>query len=155
MAKTKTNTTEKIKELADRYQELRKEMIAELIKVLPVNVVIEFSKPLYITRDYMTDFSHLSGLYDNVTCPLVAMVVTPHKELIVLEGEMTDKKKEDYIRDYYSEHMQELVAHNDIEHDTDVNDWFGIMEIVDIPFSALYNIYREYCVLSRKRVILD
>lgn len=151
----KTNTTEKIKELADRYQELRKEMIAELIKVLPVNVVIKFSEPLYINDDYLTDCSHLSTLYDKKISPLVAMVVTPHKELVVLNGEMTESKKEDYIRHYYSESMQELVANNDIEHDTDVNDWFGIMEIVDLPFSALYHIYQDYCMLDRKRIILD
>ena len=151
----KTDTSKKIKELTDRYQELRKEMIDELIKVLPVNVVIEFAEPLYITCDYMTDISHLSTLYDKNHSPLVAMVVTPHKELIVLDGEMTDNKKEDYIRYYYSEDIQELVAHNDIERDTDVTDWFGIREIVDIPFSALYHIYQDYCMVSRKRITLD
>ena len=151
----KTDTPKKVKELEDKYQELRNEMIDELIKVLPVNVVIEFSKPLYITRDYMTDFSHISGMYDKVISPLVAMVITPHKELIFLDGELTDKKKEDYIRDYYSESIQKIVANDDIECNTEIGMWFGVREIVDIPFSALLNIYREYCVLSRKRIILD
>lgn len=152
---TKTDTTKKVKELTDRYQELRKEMIDELIKVLPVNVVIKFSEPLYISCDYMTDCAHLSTMYDNEITPLVAMVVTPHKELIVLEGEMSESKKEEYIRHYYSEPMQEIVAQYDIEQDTDMNDWLGIMEVVDLPFSALYHIYQDYCLLDRKRIILD
>lgn len=151
----KINTSKQIKELTDRYQELRKEMIDELIKVLPVNVVIQFSEPLYITCDNITDYSHLSTLYDKKISPLVAMVVTPHKELIVLDGEMSESKKEDYIRHYYSEHMQELVARNDIERDTDVTDWLGIIEIVDLPFSALYHIYQDFCMLDRKRITLD
>ena len=151
----KINTSKQIKELTDRYQELRKEMIDELIKVLPVNVVIKFAKPLYITRDYMTDGSHLSCLYNKVITPLVAMVVTPHKELIVLDGELTESKKEEYIRYYYSEAIQEIVAQNDIERDIDVNSWYGIIEIVDIPFSALYHIYQDYCMLTRKRIVLD
>ena len=151
----KINTSKQIKELTDRYQELRKEMIDELIKVLPVNVVIKFAKPLYITRDYMTDGSHLSCLYNKVITPLVAMVVTPHKELIVLDGELTESKKEEYIRYYYSETIQEIVAQNDIERDIDVNSWYGIIEIVDIPFSALYHIYQDYCMLTRKRIVLD
>lgn len=151
----KINTSKQIKELTDRYQELRKEMIDELIKVLPVNVVIKFAKPLYITRDYMTDGSHLSCLYNKVITPLVAMVVTPHKELIVLDGELTESKKEEYIRYYYSETIQEIVAQNDIERDIDVNSWYGIIEIVDIPFSALYHIYQDYCLLDRKRIVLD
>ena len=149
----KINTSKQIKELTDRYQELRKEMIDELIKILPVNVVIKFSEPLYVTRDCMTDFSHLSGLYDKEITPLLAMVVTPHKELIVLDGTLTDTEKG--IRYYYSEYMQEIVAHNDIERDIDVNFWFGIMEIVDIPFSALYHIYQDYCMLDRKMIVLD
>lgn len=151
----KTDATKKVKELTDRYQKLRNEMIDELIKVLPVNVVITFSEPLYITCDCMTDGSNLSTLYDGKITPLVAMVVTPHKELIILEGELTDSKKESYIRDYYSEDIQELVTHNDIERDTDMNDWLGIREIVDIPFSALYHIYQDYCMLDRKRIVLD
>ena len=151
----KTDTPKKVKELEDKYQELRNEMIDELIKVLPVNVVIEFSNPLYITRDYMADFSHISGMYDKVISPLVAMVVTPHKELIFLDGELTDKKKEDYISDYYSESIQKIVANDNIECNREIGMWFGVREIVDIPFSALYNIYREYCVLSRKRIILN
>jgi hypothetical protein len=152
----KTDATKKIKELTDRYQELRNEMIDELIKVLPVNVVIKFSEPLYITRDYMTDCSHLSCIYDKRISPLVAMVVTPHKELIVLDGELIDSKKEnDIIRHYYSEDIQEIVTHNDIELNIDVNFWFGIREIVDIPFSALYHIYQDYCMLDRKRIVLD
>ena len=151
----KINTSKQIKELTDRYQELRKEMIDELIKVLPVNVVIKFAKPLYITRDYMTDGSHLSCLYNKVITPLVAMVVTPHKELVVLDGELTESKKEEYIRYYYSETIQEIVAQNDIERDIDVNSWYGIIEIVDIPFSALYHIYQDYCMLTRKRIVLD
>jgi hypothetical protein len=151
----KINTSKQIKELTDRYQELRKEMIDELIKVLPVNVVIKFAKPLYITRDYMTEGSHLSCLYNKVITPLVAMVVTPHKELIVLDGELTESKKEEYIRYYYSETIQEIVAQNDIERDIDVNSWYGIIEIVDIPFSALYHIYQDYCMLTRKRIVLD
>ena len=151
----KINTSKQIKELTDRYQELRKEMIDELIKILPVNVVIKFAKPLYITRDYMTDGSHLSCLYNKVITPLVAMVVTPHKELIVLDGELTESKKEEYIRYYYSETIQEIVAQNDIERDIDVNSWYGIIEIVDIPFSALYHIYQDYCMLTRKRIVLD
>ena len=150
----KINTSKQIKELTDRYQELRKEMIDELIKVLPVNVVIKFAKPLYITRDYMTDGSHLSCLYNKVITPLVAMVVTPHKELVVLDGELTESKKEEYIRYYYSETIQEIVAQNDIERDIDVNSWYGIIEIVDIPFSALYHIYQDYCMLDRKRIVL-
>lgn len=151
----KINTSKEIKELTDKYQELRKEMIDELIKVLPVNVVIKFAKPLYITRDYMTDGSHLSCLYNKVITPLVAMVVTPHKELVVLDGELTESKKEEYIRYYYSETIQEIVAQNDIERDIDVNSWYGIIEIVDIPFSALYHIYQDYCMLTRKRIVLD
>jgi hypothetical protein len=152
----KINTSKQIKELTDRYQELRKEMIDELIKVLPVNVVVKFAKPLYITRDYMTDGSHLSCLYNKVITPLVAMVVTPHKELIVLDGELIDSKKEnDIIRHYYSEDIQEIVTHNDIELNIDVDFWFGIREIVDIPFSALYHIYQDYCMLDRKRIVLD
>ena len=151
----KINTSKQIKELTDRYQELRKEMIDELIKVLPVNVVIKFAKPLYITRDYMTDGAHLSCLYNKVITPLVAMVVTPHKELVVLDGELTESKKEEYIRYYYSETIQEIVAQNDIERDIDVNSWYGIIEIVDIPFSALYHIYQDYCMLTRKRIVLD
>ena len=151
----KTDTTKKDKELTDRYQKLRKEMIGELIKILPVNVVIKFSEPLYITRDDMADGSHLSCLYNKVITPLVAMVVTPHKELIVLEGELTESKKEEHIRYYYSETIQEIVAQNDIERDIDVNSWFGIIEIVDIPFSALYHIYQDFCMLDRKRITLD
>ena len=149
----KTDTTKKVKELTDRYQKLRKEMIDELIKVLPVNVVIKFSEPLYITRDCMTDGSHLSTLYNKEITPLLAMVVTPHKELLVLDGQLTDIEKG--IKYYYSEYMQEIVAHNDVERDIDVNFWFGIMEIVDIPFSALYHIYQDYCMLDRKRIVLD
>lgn len=149
----KTNTPKKIKELTDMYQELRKEMIDELIKILPVNVVIKFSEPLYVTRDCMTDGSHLSSLYDKKITPLLAMVVTPHKELIVLDGQLTDIEKG--IRYYYSEYMQEIVAHNDVERDIDVNFWFGIMEIVDIPFSALYHIYQDYCMIDRKMIVLD
>ena len=144
----KTDTSKKIKELTDRYQKLRKEMINELIKILPVNVVIKFSEPLYVTRDCMKDGSRLSTLYNKEITPLLAMVVTPHKELIVLDGQLTDTKKG--IEYYYSEYMQEIVAHNDIERDIDVNFWFGIMEIVDIPFSALYHIYQDYCLLDRK-----
>lgn len=151
----KTNAPKKIKELTDRYQELRKEMIDELIKVLPVNVVIKFSEPLYITKDYMTDGSHLSSLYAKEITPLVAMVVTPNKELIILDGEKSESQREDCIRYYYSEDMQELVAHNDIEQDDDVNFWYGIMEVVDLPFSALYHIYQDYCLLDRKRIVLD
>ena len=150
----KKNTSKKFKELANKYQELRNEMIDELIKILPVNVVIEFSKPLYITRDYMTDASRISSMYDKVICPIVAMVVTPHKELLVLEGELSNGKKEDYIREYYSEKMQELVSHNDIEI-SDIETWFGVREIIDIPFSAFYNIYEEYCTLNRKKIILE
>ena len=149
----KTDITKKVKELTDRYQKLRKEMINELIKVLPVNVVIKFSEPLYITRDCMTDGSHLSTLYNKEITPLLAMVVTPHKELLVLDGQLTDIEKG--IKYYYSEYMQEIVAHNDVERDIDVNFWFGIMEIVDIPFSALYHIYQDYCMLDRKRIVLD
>lgn len=149
----KTDATKKVKELTDRYQELRNEMIDELIKVLPVNVVIKFSEPLYITRDYMTDCSHLSCIYDKRISPLVAMVVTPHKELIVLDGQLTDSEKG--IGYYYSEYIQEIVAHYKIERDTDVNFWCGIMEVVDIPFSALYHIYQDYCLLDRKRMVLD
>lgn len=148
----KTDTTKKVKELTDRYQKLRKEMINELIKVLPVNVVIKFSEPLYITRDCMTDGSHLSTLYNKEITPLLAMVVTPHKELLVLDGQLTDIEKG--IKYYYSEYMQEIVTHNDVERDIDVNFWFGIMEIVDIPFSALYHIYQDYCMLDRKRIVL-
>ena len=151
----KTDTTKKVKELTDRYQELRKEMIDELIKVLPVNVIIEFPKPLYITYDDMTDISHLSTLYDKKHTPLVAMVVTPHKELLVLDGEMSESKKEEYIRYYYSDAIQEIVAQNDAEHDINVDNWFGVKEIVDIPFSALYHIYQDYCLLDRKRIVLD
>lgn len=151
----KAEALKKIKELTDRYQELRKEMIDELIKVLPVNVVIQFSEPLYITRDYMTDCSHLSNMYYKEITPLVAMVVTPHKELIVLDGEMTKSKKEDYISHYYSEPMQEIVTQYDIERDSDVDDWFGVIEVVDIPFSALYHIYQDFCMLDRKRITLD
>lgn len=152
----KTDTTKKVKELTDRYQELRNEMIDELIKVLPVNVVIKFSEPLYITRDSMTDGSHLSSLYDKEITPLLAMVVTPHKELIVLDGQLTDTKKENLIiRHYYSEHIQKIVTHNDIEQNIGVDFWFGIREIVDIPFSALYHIYQDYCMLDRKRIVLD
>ena len=151
----KTDTTKKVKELTDRYQKLRKEMIDELIKILPVNVVITFSEPLYITCDCMTDGSHLSSLYDKEITPLLAMVVTPHKELIVLDGQLTDTKKG--IEYYYSEYMQEIVAHNDIERNfnIEVNFWTGIMEVVDIPFSALYHIYQDYCLLDRKRIVLD
>lgn len=149
----KTDTTKKVKELTDRYQKLRKEMIDELIKVLPVNVIIQFSEPLYITRDDMTDGSHLSTLYNKEITPLLAMVVTPHKELLVLDGRLTDVEKG--IKYYYSEYMQEIVAHNDIERDTDVNFWLGIMDIVDIPLSALYHIYQNYCLLDRKRIVLD
>lgn len=151
----KINTSKQIKELTDRYQELRKEMIDELIKILPVNVVIKFSEPLYVTRDCMTDGSHLSSLYDKEITPLLAMVVTPHKELIVLDGQLTDTKKG--IEYYYSEYMQEIVAHNDIERNfnVEVNFWAGIMEVVDIPFSALYHIYQDYCLLDRKRIVLD
>ena len=149
----KTDITKKIKELTDRYQKLRKEIINELIKILPVNVVIKFSEPLYITRDCMTDGSHLSTLYNKEITPLLAMVVTPHKELLVLDGQLTDIEKG--IKYYYSEYMQEIVAHNDVERDIDVNFWFGIMEIVDIPFSALYHIYQDYCMLDRKRIVLD
>ena len=151
----KTDTTKKVKELTDRYQKLRKEMIDELIKVLPVNVVIKFSEPLYITRDCMTDGSHLSTLYNKEITPLLAMVVTPHKELLVLDGEMSESKKEEYIRYYYSDAIQEIVAQNDAEHDINVDNWFGVKEIVDIPFSALYHIYQDYCLLDRKRIILD
>ena len=151
----KTDATKKIKELTDRYQELRKEMIDELIKVLPVNVIIEFPKPLYITYDYMTDFSHLSTLYDKKNTPLVAMVVTPHKELLVLDGEMSESKKEEFIRYYYSDAIQEIVAQNDAEHDINVDNWFGVKEIVDMPFSVLYHIYQNYRMLDRKRIILD
>ena len=150
----KTDATKKVKELTDRYQELRKEMIDELIKVLPVNVVIQFSEPIYITRDYMTDCSHLSSMYNKEITPLVAMVVTPHKELVVLDGEMTKNKKEDFINYYYSEAIQEIVAQNDIERDGEVNYWYGIIEIVDLPFSALYHIYQDYCLLDRKRIVL-
>lgn len=149
----KTDTPKKIKELTDSYQELRKEMIDELIKVLPVNVVIKFAKPLYVTCDCMRDGSRLSSLYNKEITPLLAMVVTPHKELIVLDGQLTDAEKG--IEYYYSEYMQEIVAHNDIERDSDVNFWFGIMEIADIPFSALYHIYQDYCMLDRKRIVLD
>ena len=149
----KTDITKKIKELTDRYQKLRKEIINELIKILPVNVVIKFSEPLYITRDCMTDGSHLSTLYNKEITPLLAMVVTPHKELLVLDGQLTDVEKG--IKYYYSEYMQEIVAHNDVERDIDVNFWFGIMEIVDIPLSALYHIYQDYCLLDRKRIVLD
>lgn len=151
----KTDTSKKVKELTDRYQELRKEMIDELIKILPVNVIIEFPKPLYITYDDMADCSHLSTLYDKKHTPLVAMVVTPHKELLVLDGEMSESKKEEYIRYYYSDAIQEIVAQNDAEHDINVDNWFGVKEIVDIPFSALYHIYQDYCLLDRKRIILD
>lgn len=151
----KTDTPKKIKELTDSYQELRKEMIDELIKVLPVNVVIKFAKPLYVTYDCMRDGSCLSSLYNKEITPLVAMVVTPHKELIVLDGELTESKKEEYIRYYYSETIQEIVAQNDIERDIDVNSWYGIIEIADIPFSALYHIYQDYCMLDRKRIVLD
>lgn len=149
----KTDTSKKIKELTDRYQKLRKEMINELIKILPVNVVIKFSEPLYVTRDCMKDGSRLSTLYNKEITPLLAMVVTPHKELLVLDGQLTDSEKG--IGYYYSEYMQEIVAHNDIERDIDVNFWFGIMEIVDIPFSALYHIYQDYCLLDRKKIVLD
>lgn len=148
----KINTPKKIKELTDSYQELRKEMIDELIKVLPVNVVIKFAKPLYVTCDCMGDGSRLSSLYNKGITPLLAMVVTPHKELIVLDGQLTDAEKG--IEYYYSD-MQEIVAHNDIERDNDVNFWFGVMEIADIPFSALYHIYQDYCMLDRKKIILD
>jgi hypothetical protein len=151
----KAETLKKIKELSDRYQELRKEMIDELIKVLPVNVVIEFPKPLYISYDNMTDFSHLSTLYDKKHTPLVAMVVTTHKELLVLDGEMSESKKEEYIRYYYSDAIQEIVAQNDAEHDINVDNWFGVKEIVDLPFSVLYHIYQDFCMLDRKRIILD
>lgn len=127
-------------------------MIDELIKVLPVNVVIKFAKPLYATCDCMRDGSRLSSLYNKGITPLLAMVVTPHKELIVLDGQLTDAEKG--IGYYYSD-IQEIVAHNDIERDTDVNFWFGVMEIADIPFSALYHIYQDYCMLDRKKIILD
>lgn len=151
----KAETLKKIKELTDRYQELRKEMIDELIKILPVNVIIEFPQPLYISYDNMTDFSHLSTLYDKKISPLVAMVVTPHKELLVLDGEMSESKKESYIRYYYTDAIQEIVAQNDAEHDINVDNWFGVKEIVDLPFSALYHIYQDYCMLDRKRIVLD
>lgn len=148
----KTDATKKVKELTDRYQKLRKEMIDELIKILPVNVVIKFSEPLYITYDYMADGSHVSTLYNKEITPLLAMVVTPHKELLVLDGQLTDVEKG--IKYYYSEYMQEIVAHNNIERNIDVNFWFGIMEIIDIPLSALYHIYQDYCLLDRKRIVL-
>ena len=53
--------------------------------------------------------------------------------------------------------MQEIVAHNDIERNFNIeaNFWTGIMEVVDIPFSALYHIYQDYCLLDRKRIVLD
>jgi len=150
----------KVTDLVKNYTHIMSEMTDALVEILPINVFIKFDEVLYYMNDYLEDECELKYAYpqENIS-GLYGIMVTPHKELLgFVDSQVVSL--DDMLRFYYRNDIQEYLSQHNIEDSADIREKFCENEIfpikcIDIPFSVLYKIYRQYSFIQSKQIRLQ
>lgn len=150
----------KVTDLVKNYTHIVSEMTDALVEILPINVFIKFNEVLYYMNDYLEDECHLKYAYPQEnTSGLYGIIVTPHKELLGFEVSQA-VSLDDMLHFYNRNDIQEYLFQHNIEDSAEIREKFCENEIfpikrIDIPFSVIYKIYRQYSFIQFTQIQLQ